>query len=121
MNKKGQVLVSFLIIIPLIIVLVGAMIESVYLSYQKRKFYSVTKTIIASCLERNEKDDIINLYNDNSIDIKDIDIIYDNGLTIKASTEVDSLLGKIISKDKYLINVNINGKKENDKIVYQRG
>lgn len=117
MNKKGQSLVIFIIILPIILLLFGLLIERVYLTYQKQKLYSVTKTIIAFSIERNDKNDIINLYKDNNIVLENIEIEDDNGLKIIASEKVPS----IIKKEDYIIEVNIKGVKKEDKIIYQRG
>ncbi|MDD5865821.1 MAG: hypothetical protein PUD07_05020 [bacterium] len=117
MNKKGQSLVIFIIILPIILLLFGLLIERVYLTYQKQKLYSVTKTIIAFSIERNDKNDIINLYKDNNIVLENIEIEDDNGLKIIASEKVPSL----IKKEDYIIEVNIKGVKKEDKIIYQRG
>ena len=117
MNKKGQSLVLFIIILPIILFLFGLLIERVYLTYQKQKLYSITKTIIALSIERNEKNDIINLYKDNNIVLENIEIEDDNGLKIIASEKVPSL----IKKEDYIIEVNIKGVKKEDKIIYQRG
>ncbi|MGN1379483.1 MAG: hypothetical protein ACI4XR_03690 [Bacilli bacterium] len=117
MNKKGQSLVMFIIILPIILLLFGLLIERVYLTYQKQKLYSVTKTIIAFSIERNDKNDIINLYKDNDIVLENIEIDGSNGLKIIASEKVPSL----IKKEDYIIEVNIKGVKKEDKIIYQRG
>ncbi len=121
MNRKGQSLVLFIIILPVILVLFSVLIETVYISYQKQKLYSVTKTIIASSLERNDKNDIINLYKDNDIALESIDISSDLGVSIKAKKKVNSLMGKIINKESYIIYVDITGFKKDGRIVYQRG
>lgn len=117
MNKKGQSLVIFIIILPIILLLFGLLIERVYLTYQKQKLYSVTKTIIAFSIERNDKNDIINLYKDNDIVLENFEIDGSNGLKIIASEKVPSL----IKKEDYIIEVNIKGVKKEDKIIYQRG
>ena len=88
MNKKGQSLVLFIIILPIILFLFGLLIERVYLTYQKQKLYSITKTIIALSIERNEKNDIINLYKDNNIVLENIEIDGSSGLKIIASEKV---------------------------------
>lgn len=121
MNRKGQSLVLFIIILPVMLVLFSVLIETVYISYQKQKLYSVTKTIIASSLERNDKNDIINLYKDNNIVLESIDISNDLGISIKAKEKVNSLMGKIINKENYTIYVDIMGFKKDGKMIYQRG
>ena len=115
MNKKGQVLVLFIICIPIMITLFSYLIEVSYIAYNKHKIYSVTKTIIAKNYSNDNLFDIINMYKDNDIDVKDLKI--DNSL----GYNIPSLLGKLINKSSYDIDINITGVKENGKIKYQRG
>lgn len=120
-NKKGQALVCFVIILPIILILFGYLIEVVIISYNKSKIVSVTKSIIANCIDDCEKNDIIILYKDNNIILEDIDVDRTLGLRIKLKTTVESNLGSIIGKDNYILEVDIKGIKENNKIKYEKG
>ena len=119
-NKDGQVLVTFMLMIPLLLLLLGTVIELSMIAYQKERLNSVTKSIIASCIENPEKNDIINLYNKNGVE-SDINIDTSNGLEIYFNYELDSFLGNLIGKDQYEIKIDIIGKKENGQIVYMKG
>lgn len=121
MNKKGQVLVLFIICIPIMITLFSYLIEVSYIAYNKHKIYSVTKTIIAKNYSNDNLFDIINMYKDNDIDVKDLKIDSSLGYNISFKTSIPSLLGKFINKSSYDIDINITGVKENGKIKYQRG
>jgi hypothetical protein len=112
MNKKGQVLVLFIICIPIMITLFSYLIEVSYIAY---------KTIIAKNYSNDNLFDIINMYKDNDIDVKDLKIDNSLGYNISFKTSIPSLLGKLINKSSYDININITGVKENGKIKYQRG
>lgn len=119
-NRHGQVLITFVLMIPLILLLMGAVIELGMISYNKIRLNSITKSIIASCIENPEKNDIINLYSRNGIE-SDFDISTDDGLEISFNYQMDSFLGTIVGKDKYDIKVDIIGKKIGDKITYSKG
>ena len=128
MNNKGQSLVTFIIILPILLIICGIVIEFSNIAYQKHHFTSVTKTIISSIIQTDKnididkKNDIIKLYNDNNIQVDDITIIDNDGLTINASLRMDSLFGKIINKDYYEIKISLNGKfNDNNKIVFKKG
>ena len=121
MNKKGQVLVLFIICIPIMITLFYYLIEVSYIAYNKHKIYSVTKTIIAKNYSNDNLFDIINMYKDNDIDVKDLKIDNSLGYNISFKTSIPSLLGKLINKSSYDIDINITGVKENGKIKYQKG
>ena len=120
MNKHGQVLVTFVIMIPLIIILIAMLIELSAISYNKIHLNSLTKTIIASCIDNPSKNDIINLYNRNGIK-DDIEVYLEDGIRVRFNHQIDSFLGKMIGKDKYELKIDIIGKKENDRVKYLKG
>lgn len=122
MNKNGQVLVLFIIMIPILLLLFGYIIETSIIAYENEKYLSNTKTIIASTIEEKEKDDIIRLYDDNNLEYKKLDIYKDNDeLKIDITYEINSFLGKIINKEKYEKNLVIIGYKKDNKIKYKKG
>jgi hypothetical protein len=98
----------------------GVVIELGMISYNKIRLNSLTKSIIASCIENPEKNDIINLYNKNGIE-SDFEISTDDGLEISFTYHIDSFLGNLIGKDDYQIKVDIIGKKNDGKITYSKG
>ncbi len=112
MNKKGQVLVLFIICIPIILIVSSYLIELSYIAYNKHKIYSVTNTIIAKNYSNDDLSAIINMYKDNDIDV--IDLKYDNN-SISFKTNIPSLLGKLINKSSYEIDINVTGVKESGK------
>ena len=121
MNKKGQSLITFVIILPIIILLFGMIIELSLITYHKRKIISVTKTIIANCIEEDKKNDIMELYDRNGIKVQDLEIDYTNGLHLMLTSNVESFLGEIIGQDEYEIKVDLRGYQENNKIYYEKG
>lgn len=121
MNKKGGVLVTFIILIPVLILLIGYVIELSMIGYQKKKITSVTKSIIANCIDECEKDDIIILYDKNSIHIENISVENGSYLRIKLDSKISSFMGNIIGKDEYIISIDIKGYKDNNQIKYEKG
>lgn len=121
MNKKGQSLVMFVLILPIIIFLLGYVIEVCIIGYNKIKITSVTKSIIANCIDECEKDDIMVLYNKNDIKVDNLETDKTLGLKIKLESHIESFLGSVIGKDNYQITISIEGIKENDKIKYEKG
>lgn len=115
MNKHGQVLVTFVIMIPLILLLISVLIELSLISYNKHHLYSLTKTIIASCIDNPNKNDIINLYNKNGID-DEIDVNLSDGIEVSFNHKIEGFF-----KKEYDIKIDIVGKKSGDKIIYTKG
>lgn len=121
MNNKGQSLVMFILLLPIIIMLFGYLIEISIIAYTKVKVSSVTKSIIANCIDECEKDDIILLYDKNDITVDDLEVDNTSGFRISLKSSTKSFLGSLIGKDKYLIDIDIKGIKENNKIKYEKG
>ncbi len=128
MNNKGQSLVTFVIILPILLIVCGMVLEFSNIAYQKHHLTSVTKTIISSILTTDKsidndlKNDIIKLYNDNNIKVDDLFIEENNYLKIKAKLRIDSFLGKIIRKDYYDIDISLIGElNENNKVIFKKG
>lgn len=121
LNNKGQSLVMFIIVLPLLLIILGTTIEYSLLTYNKNKIASVTKTIIANCIDRCEKDDIILLYNKNDIKVDNVAIDVSDGLQINLKTSVNSYFGNIIGKESYDINIKIKGYLKKEKIYYEKG
>ena len=66
LNNKGQTLIMFILLIPLILVIMALVIDTSFVYKEKIKFQSVTKTIMKTTYENKDatdfNDKIINLY-----------------------------------------------------------
>lgn len=121
MKNKGQALVCFIILLPVIITIIGVVIEFTIVTYQKAHLVSISKSIIANCLDGNEKNDIIKLYNDNNIAYENMKIDLTNGISISFTSKIDSFFGNIFQKDYYEVTISLSGYKENNQIKYKKG
>lgn len=120
MNNKGQVLVMFVIIIPILLIAITLIIDYSLLSIEKRKINNNVYDAVEYYLSNSENDDIdikLNkLLEENLKNIKDkkIDITYiDEGIKISVSKKYKSLY-KIMSED---INVTYTGNISNKQII----
>ena len=121
MNKHGQVLVMFVILIPIIILLLLGIVETGNLLYKKSEVISLTKMIIANNIEEKSKDDIINIYKDNKVDVVSVSVIINNDINVKVTYNIPSTFGSLIGKEKYKVTLNLIGKKEGNKYIYKKG
>lgn len=74
MNNKGQVLVVFVILLPILLLIFTFVVDIGLLSIEKRKISNNTYDAVEYYLENLDKEKTINLLNSNLEDIK-IDII----------------------------------------------
>ena len=125
LNNKGQTLIIFVILIPLLITLMAFVVDISYMYRENNKLENTTKTIIKNLyderLNENIESKVKDLYKKNKIDIKNIKIsAKDDYLIIENNYEVNSIFGKLIGLKKYKIKVDIKGYKKNGKIVFTK-
>ena len=53
LNNKGQTLIMFILLIPLILVIMALVIDTSFVYKEKIKFQSVTKTIMKNTYEKS--------------------------------------------------------------------
>lgn len=118
MNHKGQTLVAFVIIVPVLILLLAFVVDTGYLLKEKTKLNSVTKTIIRTTYqdryELNYKDKVVDLFSKNDIPVDNVLVtISDDDLKISNNYEIDSIFGKIIGLKEYKIKITLSSKEIN--------
>lgn len=121
LNNKGQTLIMFILLIPLILVIMALVIDTSFVYKEKIKFQSVTKTIMKTTYENKDTTDFnnktINLYKKNGIDTNNIVIkVNSDSIVIKNQTKVKSIFGNIIGIKNYKVKFLYKIYKENESI-----
>ena len=119
MNRKGQVLVSFLLILPLLLILLVFIVDMGLMKVSVRKVEHVIKEAINYELKSSEiSDSRVNDYIKNNLsDIKDINIVVGtDNLKVSVSVYKKSIFNSLIKNKNYTISKSYYGYKENDKI-----
>ena len=119
MNRKGQVLVSFLLILPLLLILLVFIVDMGLMKVNERKVEHVIKEAITYELKSSEiSDSRVNDYIKNNLsDIKDINIVVGtDNIKVSVSVYKKSIFNSLIKNKNYTINKSYYGYKENDKI-----
>ncbi|MDD6879531.1 MAG: hypothetical protein PUD59_04825 [bacterium] len=98
-NNRAQVLVIFIIFLPIMILFITYIFDSIRIVYEKDKLNDIVE--ISKEYDTNKICDLI-LKNDIEISCN----INSNKLNVKK--RIKSLFGKIIGRDYYDINININ-------------
>ena len=115
MNNKGQSLVLFIAIIPIIFILCIFAIDLAKLSSEKTKIEGICDESISAIVENNKSSiEVENLVLLNDKDIKITDIGNDY---ICLEKEVEPIFGGIINLDIFKIKVCKEGYIENNKLV----
>lgn len=103
-NNKGQALVLFVLLLPVLILFITYIIDTFRMSYEKSKMTNIGKLAIEY---KNGDEELTNngiiefiKMNDNEIETT---IDEENGYKIKLTKGINSLFSNIIGKDKYTI------------------
>ncbi len=125
MNNKGQTLVIFLILIPIIIVILALVIDLGLVQSTKTKMLKVTEMIIEDVIDKEgyDKEELVKrLYKENKIKYTSLKVTFDdNKLSINIIKNIEGLFGKFISLNNYKIEISLTGYRQNDKIIIEKG
>jgi len=115
MNNKGQSLVIFVLILPIIVMFVALLINSGLAYYNKTKITGSVESNLKIILEQDIKDEMkIKNVLEKNLKNEDIDIkIVDNFVYVMVKTENDYLFERLLSGTKE-INYNYVGNYDND-------
>lgn len=123
LNKKGQTLILFVIMIPIILGIAALVIDVGVIFANKSHLKEVTKTAIReniSNIDNNTDTKIKNILIKNEVNVDNLEIkISDNKINVKNEISIDSIFGSIIGIKNYKIIEDITGYKENEKIVIE--
>lgn len=119
MNKRGQTLIIFVVLIPLFLGVVALVVDTGVIMSEKTKEIELAKTIIRDSMNKSEED-ILDLCRENKVNEKNLNIISKNDqITIKNEYEIDSIFGSVIGIKKYKIKIDVTGINKDNKIIFE--
>ncbi len=121
LNKRGQTLVLFIILIPILLGLGALVVDMGVIMASKAHLREVTIMVIKENLDCSDTENKIKkllVKNDISVDNLEIEFI-DDKLNIKNEIEINSVFGSIVGIKNYQIKVDITGYKENEKVIIE--
>lgn len=124
MNKHGQTLIIFIILIPIFLSILALVIDVGLVISKKSELKEITKTVIKETIKDLKNDNlneqIINLFAKNNIEVDNLRIeTNEESITIKNEIEIDSIFGNILGFKKYKIKSDIKGTIKENKIIYE--
>ena len=125
LSNKGQSLVIFVLLLPLVIMILAFIIDNGMLMVSKNKLDSVNKMLVSYGMKNiNDvtEEKLVDLIRLNDSDIKKYDIKIDNkNIKVILYKKVNSFSYKIIKKDEYEIKSVYEGYIKDNKITIERG
>ena len=121
MNKHGQTLVLFVLLIPLIIILMAIIVDIGVVTNKKIHIEQITRMVIKDLLkDKIDENEAKELFLKNEVLIDNLEISQNNKkIEIKNKVSVNSIFGSIIGIKNYDIKVNIVGEYQNEKIIFE--
>ena len=124
MNNKGQTLVIFIVLLPLLLAIGALMIDDSMIVYKNIQLKNTTKDIIKMNFNKREltDEDIMMIYEKNDIPIDNVIINRkDNELNIKVNYYYTSFFGKLLDLNSYEVRTNITGYKKDNEVLFKKG
>lgn len=115
MNNKGQTLVLFVVLLPVILILLAFVFDTAYMSMEKNKLNDIAKTSLKYVVKDNKDiNEVKKVIKENDNKIK-IEKITNNNVYLKK--EIKPIFGQIIGFQKYSLKTNLYGKMEGNKLI----
>ncbi len=125
MNKKGQTLIAFVILLPVLLLLLAFVVDTGLLLQENTKLTNTTKTILKTMYDKKgevhfEKD-IKNLYQKNNIPTENIKLtVHAQEVIVENQYSIESIFGKIIGIKNYPLKIKMRAFKNTDKIIISK-
>ena len=122
MNKKGQTLILFVILIPILVTITAVVVDVGTLEFTYQKLKGIVDESIKEYYLKDGKNSMENTlkYNDLSKELYEISES-DNEVNVYLTYEMDSIFGRLINIPSYEIIVNRKGRVEMDQIIIEEG
>lgn len=121
MNKRGQTLIIFVMLIPIILTMAALVIDVGLLYYKKNEYVGIVEESIK---EYFKDEDILSAKKTltlNGVSLDDTEInVSDNKITVTLDTKVDSIFGKVIRINEYEIKVSRVGTKDKERVIISK-
>ncbi len=121
MNKKGQTLIIFVILIPIILFMMAIVVDVGILTHEFQKTRGIIDNGIELYFENHDKKEIEKILKLNDIPDYNLRITEEEQkVVVEITYKIDALFGKIIHLDQYDISIKRVGKWENNQVIISK-
>ncbi len=121
MNKRGQTLIIFVMLIPIILTMAALVIDVGLLYYKKNEYTGIVEESIKEYFKDENLTSAKKTLTLNGVSLDDTEInISDNKITVTLDTKVDSIFGKVIRINDYEIKVSRVGTKDKERVIINK-
>ncbi len=117
MNNKGQTLIIFVILVPIIITMMALVVDVGILENKVLKTKNIVDVSIKEYFSKENEDVIAKTLEENNIPLDKLIVQKkENEVSVQVMYDMNSLFGKIVGLNKYTVKVARKGIKESGKI-----
>jgi len=121
MNRKGQTLIIFVILIPIIITMFAVVVDVGLLTHEYLKAQGIIDNGITDALEKQDDSLVEKILKQNDFAVDKLHVISkENEIEVTLEYQIDSLFGKIINIQNYPIKIHRFGSKKEGKIIINK-
>ena len=121
MNKNGQTLIIFVILIPIFILISALVVDIGLMTYEKEKYRGIIENGIEEYLNTGNMEETEQIFSLNHIPKEEYTIKAQEGeIEVSFHTSVESIFGKIINVEEYEIKMNYIGTKEGERVIINK-
>ena len=121
MNKRGQTLIIFVMLIPIILTMAALVIDVGLLYYKKNEYTGIVEESIKEYFKDENLTSALETLTLNGVSLDDTEInVSDNKITVTLDTKVDSIFGKVIRINDYEIKIARVGTKDKERVIIKK-
>lgn len=118
MNKRGQTLILFVLLVPIILTCLAIVVDVGILTYQYQRTRGILDQGITLALEKDDLEEVKKNLLLNDIPINSLKVSYENSkLEVFLDFKIDSLFGKLINLLEYEIRLHRQGFLKDGKVI----
>ena len=121
MNKKGQTLIIFVILIPVLVLMAALVVDTGLMIYAKENYQGIIENGISEYFHTGSREDVEKLFALNGLSMEDYTItVHENEIEVSLETEVEAIFGKIINIREYDIKMNYVGTTDGQRVIIRK-
>lgn len=121
MNKRGQTLIIFVMLIPVILTMAALVIDVGLLYYKKNEYTGIVEESIKEYFKDEDLTSALETLTLNGVSLDDVLVsATDETISVTLDTKVDSIFGKVIRINDYEIKIARVGTKDKERVIINK-
>lgn len=121
MNKRGQTLIIFVMLIPVILTMAALVIDVGLLYYKKNEYMGIVEESIKEYFKDEDLTSALETLTLNGVSLDDVLVsATDETISVTLDTKVDSIFGKVIRINDYEIKIARVGTKDKERVIIRK-